>query len=157
MNNCIAKKRRLWKEQEWKRRYGPKVESEDDDFFDPASLELETDFGSLIPYLEGVLPGKYSVDYAHFDGDPTHQGQPKGRMGVLARKQNIGQGGMRLRAQMTPADVGVISKAIRDYMSKRGYGSRVWGPNNLSTSEIVPVSFAVYYWEPTADQTSGGL
>ncbi len=149
----IAKKRRLWKEQEMQRRYGPRTESEEDDFFDPASLETETDFGSLIPFLEETLPGKYEVDYAYFDRDPNRPGPPKGRMGVLARKQKIGQGGVRLRAAMTPQDVGLLSKAIRDYMSKRGYESRVWGPDELRTSEIVPVSFSVYYWEPPLDKT----
>lgn len=149
----IAKKRRLWKEQEWQRRYGPRTESEEDDFFDPASLEMATDFGSLIQHLESVLPGKYEIDYAHFDSDPARPGPPKGRMGLLARKQKIGHAGVRLRAQMSSQDVGVLSKAIRDYMRGRGYESRVWGPEELRASEIVPVSFSVYYWEPTLDRT----
>lgn len=141
----LKKTEQRWKEKNNKRRYAQEsLDGEDDFELDIDSIENINEIDSIIPYLERALPGKYSIGYVH-SFEPEVR---KMRAGITARKQSLSPTGVRLRSPMTDADVRTICASIREYFSNRGYASRVWPPDNLSVSDVIPVHFSVHYWEP---------
>jgi len=141
----LKKTEQRWKEKNNKRRYAQEsLDAEDDFELDIDSIENINEIDSIIPYLERALPGKYSVEYV----DSFEPEVRKMRAGITARKQSLSPTGVRLRSPLTDADVRTICASIREYFYNRGYASRVWPPDNLSVSDVIPVHFSVHYWEP---------
>lgn len=140
----LKKTEKRWKAKDYKRRYATESAADDFEFeFDIDSIENFDEIDSIIPYLERALPGKYALDYIVVE---TRDGVVKARAGILARKRALSPTGVRLRSPLTDTDVRTICAAIREYFFNRGLNSRVWPPDNLSVSDVVPVLFSVFYW-----------
>lgn len=141
----IAKKRRLWKEQEWQRKFGSRQESLDDDGSIADEIQWPNEHGDLLPKLRAVVPGVYEIEHVNW-----YEG--KGIVNVSARVITHASGGRRLRQKMTRQNVGDIARTIRQHLMDRGFVNvRVHLPDDmrLRTSEILPVTFSAFYAEPS--------